>query len=239
MAAVSLHSSFSLRTTTMEPTLNTCTVQQPRAALSRLHMFLHSAAISALLYYRISNLVHGTVPVLSWGLITLSEMIFTAVWVLTQPFRWRPVVRTAAPENLPSDEELPSVDVFVCTADPKKEPVVGVMNTVLSAMALDYPSDKMAVYLSDDGGAAVTLYAMKEACVFAESWLPFCRKYGIKTRCPEAFFSSFGEDEREALESDEFNAEEDKIEVNFSYTVFFVTNLLRFIILYLIHIYQT
>lgn len=126
-------------------------------------------------------------------------------------------MRTVAPENLPADEKLPGVDVFVCTADPKKEPVVEVMNTVLSAMSLDYPPEKLAVYLSDDGCAAVTLYAMKEACVFAKSWLPFCRKYGIKNRCPEAFFSSFGEAEREALESDEFKIEEDKIEVNLIY----------------------
>ncbi|KAL0376734.1 UNVERIFIED_CONTAM: Cellulose synthase-like protein G2 [Sesamum calycinum] len=108
-----------------------------------------------------------------------------------------------------------TLDVFICTADPKKEPVVEVMNTVLSAMALDYPTEKLAVYLSDDGGAAVTLYAMKEACAFARSWLPFCRKYGVKSRCPEAFFSSFCDDEREVLESDEFKAEEDKIQSNY------------------------
>ncbi|KAL0388464.1 UNVERIFIED_CONTAM: Cellulose synthase-like protein G3 [Sesamum radiatum] len=54
---------------------------------------------------------------------------------------------------------------------------------------------------------------MKEACAFARSWLPFCRKYGVKSRCPEAFFSSFCDDEREVLESDEFKAEEEKIQV--------------------------
>ncbi|KAK6138734.1 hypothetical protein DH2020_027523 [Rehmannia glutinosa] len=220
MAALSLHTSYSLLisrnskiTPSPSPSLNTCTVQQPRAALSRLHMLFHFAAVSALLYYRLSNLVHGTVPLLSWGLITLSELIFTFVWVTAQAFRWRPVVRTVAPENLPGDEKLPGVDVFICTADPRKEPVVEVMNTVLSAMALEYPAEKLAVYLSDDGGAAVTLYAMKEACLFAGCWLPFCRKYGIKTRCPEAFFSSFGDVERDVLEGDdEFKAEEEKVQ---------------------------
>ncbi|KAL8515686.1 hypothetical protein ACS0TY_014384 [Phlomoides rotata] len=113
-----------------------------------------------------------------------------------------------------ADEELPRVDVFICTADPKKEPVVEVMNTVISAMAMEYPPEKLAVYLSDDGGAAVTLYAMKEACLFARSWLPFCRKYGVKTRCPEAFLSSFGDAERELLESDEFDADEEKVQKN-------------------------
>ncbi|KAH6796379.1 hypothetical protein C2S51_037365 [Perilla frutescens var. frutescens] len=211
-AAVSLHSGHSLRLSEVAPTLNTCTVQQPRAALSRLHILLHFAAVAALLYYRLSNLINSSVLLLSWGLITLSELIFAFIWILGQAFRWRPVVRTVAPENLPADEKLPGVDVFVCTVDPKKEPVVEVMNTVLSAMAMDYPPEKLAVYLSDDGGAAVTLFAVKEACVFAQSWLPFCRKYGIKTRCPEAFFSSFGEVERDVLESGEFKAQEEKIE---------------------------
>ncbi|KAL8525078.1 hypothetical protein ACS0TY_014614 [Phlomoides rotata] len=218
--AVSLHTSYSLTRSSskMEPAtppLNTCTVQHSRAAVSRLHMLFHCAAVSALLFYRFSNLVHGTVPLLSWGLITLSELIFTFIWVLSQAFRWKPVVRTVAPENLPVDEELPRVDVFICTADPKKEPVVEVMNTVISAMAMEYPPEKLAVYLSDDGGAAVTLYAMKEACLFARSWLPFCRKYGVKTRCPEAYFSSFGDAERELLESDEFDADEEKVQSKF------------------------
>ncbi|KAK2972971.1 hypothetical protein RJ640_022028 [Escallonia rubra] len=166
----------------------------------------------ALFYYRISPFLYGksNVPVGAWGLMTTSEVIFALVWLLTQAFRLRPVVRTVNLESLPGDAELPRVDVFICTADPTKEPVMEVMNTVLSAMALDYPPEKLAVYLSDDGGAALTLYAIKEACSFAKkSWLPFCRKYGIKTRCPEAYFSSFGDDER-LLGSDEFKKEEEE-----------------------------
>lgn len=194
--------------------LHTCTVQQPRAIINRIHIFFHFIAIIGLLYYRISNIFYGdgNVPVLAWGLMTTAELIFTFLWFLTQAFRWRPVARTIYPENLPGDEELPGVDVFICTADPTKEPTIEVMNTVLSAMALDYPPDKLAVYLSDDGGATSTLDAITEACSFAKSWLPFCRKYGIKTRCPEAYFSKFGDDER-LLRNDEFKAEEEKIKV--------------------------
>lgn len=94
------------------------------------------------------------------------------------------------------EEQLPGVDVFICTADPIKEPVLEVMNTVLSAMALDYPAEKLGVYLSDDGGSPLTREAIKEASKFAKVWLPFCSKYGIKTRCPQAFFSSFCDGER-------------------------------------------
>ncbi|CDO99182.1 unnamed protein product [Coffea canephora] len=190
--------------------LHTCTVQQPRAAINKLHMSFHFAAILSLLYYRISHLFHGDVPIFSWGLMTSAELLFTFIWVLTQAFRWRPVARTVNLENLPKDKMLPGLDVFICTADPAKEPVMEVMNTVLSAMALDYPPEKLAVYLSDDGGAALTLYAMKEACSFARSWLPFCRKYGIKTRSPEAYFSSL-RDGAHLDWSEELKEEEEKI----------------------------
>ncbi|XP_016492090.1 quillaic acid 3-O-glycosyltransferase CSL1-like [Nicotiana tabacum] len=193
------------------PCLNTCTVQQPRATLSRIHILLHFSAILGLLYYRIKHLLQKDVSIISWSLITIAELIFTFIWLITQSFRWRPVARSVEPENLPADKELPSVDVFICTADPIKEPVVEVINTVLSAMSLDYPPEKLAVYLSDDGGAAVTLYAIKEACAFARVWVPFCRKYGIKTICPEAFFSSFGDDERLNMRGNEFKNEEETI----------------------------
>ena len=120
--------------------------------------------------------------------------------------------RSAIPENIPGGIELPGLDVFVCTLDPKKEPTIEVMNTVLSALALDYPPEKLSVYLSDDGGSYITLYAIKEACSSAKSWLPFCKKYGIKSRCPVAYFSSYADDER-LLCSDEFRIEEQKIKV--------------------------
>ncbi|XP_057960041.1 cellulose synthase-like protein G2 [Malania oleifera] len=190
------------------PSLHSCKVLQPQAAIARAHIFFHLAAILTLLYYRFSVLFRGqNVAVLPWAFVTISELIISFVWFLSQSFRWRPVTRRVYPENLPRDSELPGVDLFICTADPKKEPTVEVMNTVLSAMALDYPPEKLAVYLSDDGGSAVTLAAIKEASVFGRAWLPFCRKYGIKTRCPEAYFSSLADDERLAR-SEEFAGDE-------------------------------
>ncbi|KAI3523983.1 hypothetical protein L1887_02550 [Cichorium endivia] len=172
--------------------LNTCSVQQPRATAQRLHILLHFTAIIAILYYRFTNLIHGDVPTVPWVLMTVSELIFSVLWLLIQAFRWRPVIRTVCLHNLPDDEHLPKLDVFICTADPSKEPTVEVMNTLLSAMGLDYPSDKLAVYLSDDGGAPSTLDATKEAYAFAKEWLPFCKKYGIQSRCPELFFTMSG-----------------------------------------------
>nr|GMD80292.1 cellulose synthase-like protein G3 [Ipomoea batatas] len=201
--------------------LHTCTVQQPRAILGRIHTCFHFTAILALLYYRFSTFFsNSAVPRLSWTLVTVAELIFTAVWVFTQAFRWRPVERSVRPENLPArSEDLPGVDVFICTADPGKEPVVEVMNTVLSALALDYPPEKLAVYLSDDGGAAATLCAVKEARGFARHWLPFLRRFAIKTMSPEAYFSSLGDEERFLrVGDDEFMAEE--LKVKSEYDVF-------------------
>ncbi|CAM8993455.1 unnamed protein product [Rhodiola kirilowii] len=60
--------------------------------------------------------------------------------------------------------------------------------TVLSAMALDYPPEKLNVYVSDDGGFSATLRGLREVWLFAKSWVPICRTYGIRCGCPEAYF---------------------------------------------------
>lgn len=104
------------------------------------------------------------------------------------------------------------MDVFICTADPAKEPTVEVMNTVLSCLALDYPAEKLAVYLSDDGGSPVTDYGVKKAGWLAKAWVPFCREYGINSRCPEIYFSSLADEDR-IFRDDKFVEEENKIKV--------------------------
>jgi len=108
--------------------------------------------------------------------------------------------------------------VFVCTADPDKEPTVDVMNTVVSAMALDYPPEKLHVYLSDDGGSTLTLHGTREAYDFARWWLPFCKRYGIKTRCPKAFFKEEEDGEGIGMSSEnEFGSEKKIVNVRFTF----------------------
>lgn len=58
------------------------------------------------------------------------------------------------------EKVLPGIDIFVCTADPLIEPPIMVINTVLSAMAYDYPSEKLNIYVSDDGGSEFMFYAL-------------------------------------------------------------------------------
>ena len=88
------------------------------------------------------------------------------------------------------EEILPRVDIFVCTADPGIEPAVMVMNTVLSVMAYDYPTEKLSVYLSDDAASDITFYALLEASLFAKHWLPFCKKFKVEPTSPAAYFKS-------------------------------------------------
>lgn len=176
----------------------------------------------ALIYYRLTNL-HNFL-LFPHVLLFISELILSFLWLLDQAFKWKPVSRTVFPERLllPSgrpdddddDDRLPSIDVFICTADPNKEPIEEVMNTVISAMALDYPPQKLHVYLSDDSGSSLTLFAIKEAWNFARFWIPFCRKYEIvhQTRSPQAYFAEKNED---CLNHDEgFMNEKTKLEVS-------------------------
>ncbi|KAL0388453.1 UNVERIFIED_CONTAM: Cellulose synthase-like protein G2 [Sesamum radiatum] len=173
--------------------LNDWHVRKTHLVINRLHAFLHGTALLALFYYRLTSITEiienkDTALLLPHVLVFISELILSFIWLLSQPSKWKPIVRTVYPERLPGDEKLPSIDVFVCTADPSKEPCLEVMNTVISAVALDYPPDKLHVYLSDDGGSLVTFQAMKQAWRFSKFWVPFCRKYKVKIGCPEAYF---------------------------------------------------
>lgn len=87
--------------------------------------------------------------------------------------------------------ELPAVDMFVTTADAELESPILTMNTVLSLLAVDYPVEKLACYLSDDGGSPLTYYALVETSKFAKIWLPFCKKYDISIRAPFRYFGTY------------------------------------------------
>jgi len=206
--------------------LNALHVQKLLLIVNRLHMLLHSTALALLLYYRVSFVFQPTETregheLLPWLLVSASEAILSFVWVLDQAFRWRPVSRSVYPERLPEDHKLSPIDVFICTADPTKEPTLDVINTVLSSMALDYPPNKLHVYLSDDAASPLTLHAVREACKFARCWLPFCRRYRLNNRCPKAYFSAL-EDHAHAdfARSSLYVADKRRIKVHFHGTCF-------------------
>ncbi|ESW18648.1 hypothetical protein PHAVU_006G058400 [Phaseolus vulgaris] len=129
-----------------------------------------------------------------WGWIGLlcAELWFGLYWLLRHPFRWNPLFREPFRHRLSQRYEkvLPKVDIFVCTADPGIEPAVMVINTVLSVMAYEYPTEKLSVYLSDDAASDITFYALLEASIFAKQWLPFCRKFKVDPTSPAAYFKT-------------------------------------------------
>ncbi|GAB4845928.1 glycosyltransferase 2 [Ancistrocladus abbreviatus] len=155
------------------------------------------AAICMVCYYRATQKPwkEEDDPKINWAWMTLfgCEIWFGIYWIATQGPRWSRVYRSTFKDRLIkrySTDDLPSFDLFVCTADPIIEPPLMVINTVLSLMSYDYPPEKLSVYLSDDGGSELTFYAMLEASKFSKYWLPYCRKYSIEPRCPAAYFNS-------------------------------------------------
>ena len=106
-------------------------------------------------------------------------------------------------------DELPPVDMFVTTADPTLEPPIITVNTVLSLLAVDYPANKLAWYVSDDGCSPLTFYALLEASKFAKLWVPLFKKYGIHTRAPFRYF--YDEEESPHDNSTEFIREYTKM----------------------------
>lgn len=77
----------------------------------------------------------------AYGLI---NMLF-GFFINAQPFHRRPV-------PLPADRSLwPDVDVYIPTYN--EDPAI-IRPTVISATQLDYPSDKLHVYILDDGGTS-------------------------------------------------------------------------------------
>ncbi|KAJ9550099.1 hypothetical protein OSB04_022642 [Centaurea solstitialis] len=161
-----------------------------RAWPNRVFAVVYASAIAALVFRHTTHLLtsHSTLVSLT---MLLADVILAFMWFTHQGFRMNPVRRKTFPENLPEDGTgFPAMDVFICTADPEKEPPMVAVNTALSTLAFDYPTEKLSVYLSDDGGSKVTLFAFVEAAKFAKEWIPYCKENRIMDRSPEAYFSS-------------------------------------------------
>ncbi|XP_020232827.1 cellulose synthase-like protein E1 [Cajanus cajan] len=144
-------------------------------------------------FYRVSHIPReGEDGRWAWiGLLSV-ELWFGLYWLLRHTFRWNLVFRQPFRHTLSQRYEkiLPRVDVFVCTADPVIEPPMMVINTVLSVMAYDYPTEKLSVYLSDDAASDITFYALSQASIFAKQWLPFCKRFKVDPTSPAAFFKT-------------------------------------------------
>ncbi|RZC69396.1 hypothetical protein C5167_032476 [Papaver somniferum] len=173
----------------------------PAAVLSpyRLLIVVRVVVLALFLQWRIKN--PNTDAIWLWGMSIVCELWFALSWLLDQLPKLCPINRstdlavlrdkfeTPTINNPTGKSDLPGIDIFVSTADPEKEPPLVTANTILSILATDYPVEKLACYVSDDGGALLTFEAMAEAASFANMWVPFCRKHNIEPRNPESYFS--------------------------------------------------
>ncbi|WOH01550.1 hypothetical protein DCAR_0520934 [Daucus carota subsp. sativus] len=166
----------------------------------RLIIVMRLAALVCFLMWRISHPNHDAMWL--WVMSVVCEVWFALSWILDQLPKICPVNRvtdlSVLKDRYDSSDlnnltkglsDLPGIDIFVSTADHEKEPPLVTANTILSILAVDYPVEKLACYLSDDGGSLVTFEAIAEAASFASIWVPFCRKHKIEPRNPEAYFS--------------------------------------------------
>lgn len=169
--------------------LHSVKVMHGRKLFNRVFAYIYGFAILALLYRHIIL----TVTSLHFPsiFIFLSDFILAFMWFTSQSFFMNPITRQQFPEKLKrwiENKDFPAIDIFICTADPFKEPPLTTVNTVLSVLSYDYPTEKLSVYVSDDGGSKLILFALMEAAKFARNWVPYCRENKIEMRCPEEYF---------------------------------------------------
>lgn len=125
--------------------------RMPRSGFARV-LFLSIATVIVLryLYWRSSSTLDFYDLPSYLGTLALygAEIYGIAMYLLTVAVNVRPIDRRLAP--LPADTtSWPSVDVLIPTYN---EPVELVKITLAGATAIDYPADKLNIYLLDDGG---------------------------------------------------------------------------------------
>ncbi|CAM6067011.1 unnamed protein product [Sphagnum tenellum] len=144
--------------------------------------------------YRILNPVSGAYGL--WLTSVVCEIWFAISWILDQFPKWLPINRETYLDRLSlrydkegETSQLASIDIYVSTVDPAKEPPIVTANTILSILSVDYPVDKVSCYLSDDGAAMLTFECLSETSEFARKWVPFCKKFSIEPRAPDMYFA--------------------------------------------------
>ncbi|KAL7617921.1 hypothetical protein Lser_V15G00239 [Lactuca serriola] len=160
----------------------------------RMVILMRVAILGLFFHYRILHPVRDAYGL--WLTSIICEIWFAVSWILDQFPKWFPIERETYLDRLSlryekdgKASELAPIDVYVSTVDPLKEPPLITANTVLSILAVDYPVDKVACYVSDDGAAMLTFEALSETSEFARKWVPFCKKFNIEPRAPEWYFA--------------------------------------------------
>ncbi|KAA8537922.1 hypothetical protein F0562_027498 [Nyssa sinensis] len=169
-------------------------IPSSRISPYRLIILLRLVILGFFFHYRILHPVHDAYGL--WLTSIICEIWFAVSWIFDQFPKWFPIERETYLDRLSlryekegKASELAAIDIFVSTVDPMKEPPLITANTVLSILSVDYPIDKVACYVSDDGAAMLTFEALSETSEFARKWVPFCKKFNIEPRAPEWYFT--------------------------------------------------
>ncbi|KAH0969692.1 hypothetical protein GBA52_028484 [Prunus armeniaca] len=114
----------------------------------RMIIILRLVILGLFFHYRILHPVKDAYGL--WLTSVICEIWFAVSWILDQFPKWYPIERETYLDRLSlryekegKPSELASVDIFVSTVDPMKEPPLITANTVLSILAVDYPVDKV------------------------------------------------------------------------------------------------
>ncbi len=121
----------------------------PGPVATLLLIVLSLTASTRYLWWRIAYTLNWDESLdLFWGVLLLAAEVYTwVILVLGYVQSAWPLRRTPTP--LPADEMVwPTVDVFIPTYN---EPLKVVMPTVYAAIGIDWPRDKLNIYLLDDG----------------------------------------------------------------------------------------
>ncbi|XP_047320101.1 cellulose synthase A catalytic subunit 2 [UDP-forming]-like [Impatiens glandulifera] len=160
----------------------------------RMVILMRLVIVGLFFHYRILHPVNNAYGL--WLTSIICEIWFAVSWIFDQFPKWVPIMRETYLDRLSlryekegKPSQLAPIDVYVSTVDPMKEPPLITANTVLSILAVDYPVDKVACYVSDDGAAMLTFEALSETAEFARRWVPFCKKFNIEPRAPEWYFA--------------------------------------------------
>ncbi|KAK6939151.1 Cellulose synthase, RING-type zinc finger [Dillenia turbinata] len=160
----------------------------------RMIIIIRLVVLGFFFHYRVMHPVNDAYAL--WLISVICEIWFALSWILDQFPKWLPIDRETYLDRLSlryekegQQSQLSSIDIFVSTVDPLKEPPLVTANTVLSILAVDYPVDKVSCYVSDDGAAMLTFEALSETSEFARKWVPFCKKFNIEPRAPEWYFA--------------------------------------------------
>ncbi len=121
----------------------------PGAPVTLLLTVLSAVASTRYMWWRISSTLNWDESVdLIWGMILMGAELYTYIFLILSYLQtsW-PLKRPAAPISIELSE-WPTVDVFIPTYN---EPLSVVQSTVYAAKGMDWPQDRLNIYLLDDG----------------------------------------------------------------------------------------